>query len=67
LEVVEDYDGDTFRAVYTVRFAELIYVLHAFQKKAKKGIATPQQELDKVKSRLKQAEREYQIWKRQKR
>ena len=66
LEVVEDHDGDTYRAVYTVRFAELVYVLHAFQKKAKKGIETPQQELDKVKSRLKQAEQEYQIWKRQK-
>jgi phage-related protein len=65
LEVVEDHDGDTFRAVYTVRFAELVYVLHGFQKKAKKGIATPPQELEKVKSRLKLAEQEYQIWKRQ--
>ena len=66
LEVVEDYDGDTYRAVYTVRFAELVYVLHAFQKKAKKGIATPPQELEKVKSRLKLAEQEYELWKRQK-
>jgi phage-related protein len=65
LEVVEDHDGDTYRAVYTVRFAELVYVLHAFQKKAKKGIATPPQELDKVRLRLKRAEQEYQIWKRQ--
>jgi phage-related protein len=65
LEVVEDHDGDTYRAVYTVRFAELVYVLHAFQKKAKKGIATPPQELEKIKSRLKVAEQEYQIWKRQ--
>lgn len=66
LEVVEDHDGDTYRAVYTVRFAELVYVLHAFQKKAKKGIATPPQELEKVKSRLKLAEQEYELWKRQK-
>ena len=41
VEIVEDFDGDTFRAVYTVRFAEFIYVLHAFQKKSKIGIATP--------------------------
>src|ERR1700676_1090242 len=41
LEVVDDFDGDTYRAVYTVKFAGLIYVLHAFQKKSKKGIATP--------------------------
>ncbi len=66
LEVVEDHDGDTYRAVYTVRFAELVYVLHAFQKKAKKGIATPQQELDRIKARLKQAEQEYLIWKSRK-
>ena len=66
LEVVEDHDGNAYRAVYTVRFAEVVYVLHAFQKKAKKGIATPPQELDKVKSRLKQAEQEYRTWKSQK-
>ena len=65
VEVVEDHDGNTYRAVYTVRFAEVIFVLHAFQKKAKKGIATPPQELEKIKSRLKRAEQEYEIWKRQ--
>ena len=64
LEVVEDHDGDTYRAVYTVRFAEVVYVLHSFQKKAKKGIATPAMELDKVRVRLKQAEEEYARWKR---
>ena len=63
LEVVEDYDGDTFRAVYTVRFAGVVYVLHAFQKKAKKGISTPPQEIEKVKARLKLAEQEHVIWK----
>ena len=56
LEVVENHDGDTFRAVYTVRFSTGIYVLHAFQKKSKSGIATPKHELDMVVSRLKDAE-----------
>ena len=56
LEAVEDFDGDTFRTVYTVRFSDAVYVLHAFQKKSKKGIATPQHEMDVVKSRLRLAE-----------
>ncbi len=56
LEAVEDFDGDTFRTVYTVRFADAIYVLHAFQKKSKKGIATPQHDLDVIKTRLKMAQ-----------
>jgi phage-related protein len=64
LEVVEDYGGDTYRAVYTVRFAEIVYVLHAFQKKSKKSTATPPHEIDKIKSRLKRAEETYEIWKR---
>jgi phage-related protein len=64
LEVVEDYEGDTYRAVYTVRFSEVIYVLHAFQKKSKHGIATPPQEIVKVKARLKRAEEEYEAWKK---
>jgi len=59
LEVVSRHDGDTYRAVYTVRFKGAVYVLHAFQKKAKKGIATPKQEIDFVKHRLKVAERHY--------
>lgn len=59
LEVVSRFDGDAFRAVYTVRFAEAIYVLHAFQKKSKAGIATPKHEIDLVKLRLKAAERHY--------
>jgi phage-related protein len=58
-EVVDDHDGDTYRAVYTVRFAGVVYVLHAFQKKARKGIATPKQEIDRVRARLKQAEEHY--------
>jgi phage-related protein len=56
LELVEDFDGNTYRAVYTVRFASIVYVLHAFQKKAKKGIATPQREIELIKSRLREAE-----------
>jgi len=60
LEIVEDHDGNTYRAVYTVRFAGLIYVLHAFQKKSKKGIATPKQTLDLIKSRLRNAEEDFE-------
>ena len=59
LEVVSRHDGDTFRAVYTVRFETAVYVLHAFQKKARRGIATPKQELDLVRRRLAVAERHY--------
>jgi phage-related protein len=60
LEVVDDEDGDTYRAVYTVRFAGVIYVLHAFQKKSKKGIQTPKREIEVIKARLKVAEAHYQ-------
>jgi len=55
LEVVADHRGDTFRAVYTVRLAGRVYVLHAFQKKSKHGIATPQAEIELIRRRLKQA------------
>jgi phage-related protein/predicted XRE-type DNA-binding protein len=57
LEVVGDHDGDTYRAVYTVRFAEAVYVLHAFQKKAAHGIATPKRDIDVVRTRLESARR----------
>ena len=56
LEVVEDCLGDTFRAVYTVKIAENIYVLHCFQKKLKRGIETPKQEIDLIRDRLKMAQ-----------
>src|SRR5438093_4474923 len=56
LEVGEDFAGNTYRAVYTVRLAEAVYVLHAFQKKAKRGIATPKQEIDLIRARLRQAQ-----------
>jgi phage-related protein len=53
IEVRESYDGDAYRAVYTVRYADAVYVLHAFQKKSKKGIATPKAETDLIERRLK--------------
>lgn len=59
LEVISNYDGDTYRAVYTVRFQGALYVLHAFKKKSVRGIATPKKELDMIKHRLKQAEAHY--------
>jgi len=62
LEVVDDFDGDTYRAVYTVRFAGVVYVLHAFQKKAKRGIATPKREIDLIEQRLKRAREDYAQW-----
>ncbi len=49
LEVVEDYRGNTYRAVYTVKFAETIYILHCFQKKSSKGITTPKPDMDLIK------------------
>jgi phage-related protein len=61
LELVDDFDGDTYRAVYTVRFAEVVYVLHAFQKKARSGIATPQHEIELIKSRLRDAGTHYRL------
>ena len=56
LEVVDDYQGNTYRAVYTVKFESYVYVLHCFQKKSKKGIATPKPDMDKIRARLKDAE-----------
>ncbi len=62
LEVVEDDNGNTYRVVYTVKFAGAVYVLHAFQKKSKKGIKTPPEEIHKVKARLKEAAKHYAEW-----
>ena len=64
LEVIARHDGDTFRAVYTVRFSGVVYVLHVFQKKSKSGVATPKKEIDLVHSRLKLAEADYDTWTR---
>jgi phage-related protein len=59
-EVVNDHDGDAFRAIYTVRFANAVYVLHAFQKKSPRGVATRQSDINLVRERLKLAQRNYE-------
>jgi len=58
----EDHDGDTYRAVYTVRLAARVYVLHVFQKRSKHGIKTPKAEIDLVKARLRRAEEQHAEW-----
>lgn len=60
-ELVEDHDGNTYRAVYTVRFKEAVYVLHAFQKKSPRGIKTAQLDIDLVERRLKIAQQDYEV------
>jgi phage-related protein len=62
LEIVENWRGDTYRAVYTVRFAEALYVLHVFKKKSKSGIRTPKPEIDLIESRLRAAREDYEQW-----
>lgn len=59
VEILDDYDGDTFRAVYTVKFGDVVYILHAFKKKSKTGIKTPKPDLDLIKQRLRLAEEDY--------
>jgi phage-related protein len=59
LEIVAPHDGDTYRTVYTVRFDDAIYVLHAFQKKSKKGAVTPRKEIELIRQRLAAAERDH--------
>ena len=66
IELIRDHQEGTYRAVYTVRFAEVIVVLHAFQKKSKKGIETPKQDKELIHSRLKLAEELYKLWKMKK-
>ncbi len=56
VEVLDDHRGDTFRTIYTVRFASAVYVLHAFQKKSKSGIATPKPDIQLITQRLRDAE-----------
>lgn len=60
LEVVERHDGDTYRAVYTVKFEGAVYTLHAFKKKSKKGSQTPKPDMDLIKRRLKMAQDDYE-------
>jgi len=58
-EIYDDYNGDTYRAVYTVKFKNAIYVLHAFKKKSRKGITTPKPDVDLIKARYRAAEAHY--------
>ena len=60
LEVVEDFDGDTYRGVYTIKFKGIVYVLHAFGKKSKRGIATPKQDIELIEARFKRAKEHYE-------
>jgi phage-related protein len=57
MEIIDRHDTNTYRAVYTVQFADVIYVLHAFQKKSKSGIATPQKDIELIRRRLAEAQR----------
>jgi len=59
VELIARYDGNAYRTVYTVRFSEAVYVLHAFQKKSKRGIETPKQDVDLIKRRLRDAEADH--------
>ena len=59
LEIVSDYDTDTYRGVYTVRFAGVVYVVHVFQKKSKRGSETPRPDMKVIKQRLQEAEADY--------
>ena len=59
IELIEDFDRDTYRAVYTIRFSEAVYMLHAFKKKSKRGSKTPGSDIDLVKRRLRDAEQDY--------
>jgi len=59
LELIENHEGNAYRAVYTIKFAKAVFVLHVFQKKSKKGIATPKMEIDLIRQRLKLAAARY--------
>ena len=60
MEIVAPFDGNTWRTMYTVRFRGFVYVLHAFQKKSKSGIATPKKDVDLIHQRLAAAKRDYE-------
>jgi phage-related protein len=60
-EVVEDHRGDTYRAVYTVRFERAVYVLHAFQKKSPSGVRTAKKDIDLIKRRLNEARLDFEV------
>ena len=60
IEILEDFRGDTYRAVYTLKLGGFVYVLHAFQKKSRRGIETPKGDLELIRSRLRATEADYQ-------
>jgi phage-related protein len=64
LEAIEDHQGDTYRVVYTVRFSDTVYVLHSFQKKSKKGIATPKHEIALIRERYEAARAHHDRWRK---
>ena len=57
VEILEDFDKDTYRCIYTIKFGNKVYVLHAFQKKAKKGISTPKPDIDLINERIKEVKK----------
>ncbi len=59
VELVQDFDTDAYRAIYTVRFDTAVYVLHCFKKKSKRGIKTPQSDIDLIRRRLRDAEADH--------
>ena len=67
VELIDDFDGDTYRTVYTVRLESAIYVVHAFKKKSKRGSETPQSDIDLIRRRLKDAEADHTARKMQER
>lgn len=62
IEIVEEDDGNAYRAVYTLKYKGVVYVLHAFQKKSKHGIKTPQPDIDLIRRRLRQAQEHHERW-----
>jgi phage-related protein len=62
LKGVEDNRGDTYRAIYTVKFAGWVYVLHRFQKKSKSGVKPPREDMDLIHTRLKAAKLDFEAW-----
>ncbi len=66
LEVVDSFDGNAYRTVYTITFPSAVYVLHAFQKKSTRGISTPRHEIEVVKARIRAADEHYRSWSKEK-
>ena len=61
LEITEDFEGNTYRVIYTVKFQKVVYVLHCFQKKSRHGIKTPQKDIGLIKQRLRTVEADYRV------